>query len=73
MLQVSTHGDYKNQVRVWKYPGLTAHTARVLYMAMSLDGETVVTDGGDKTLCLWNVFSTPHSQKLSLFTGKKYF
>jgi WD40 repeat protein len=71
ILQVSTHDDFKNQVHVWMYPGLmqlailTAHTARVLYMAVSPDGEAVVTSGRDETLRLWNIFSKPHSQKAS--------
>jgi hypothetical protein len=71
MLQVSTHGDLQKQVIIWQYPGLTqlaslgAHSARVLYMAMSPDGESVATGGGDEILCYWNVFSTPHSQKVS--------
>ena len=35
---------------------LTGHTHRVLYLAMSPDGETIVTDAGDETLRFWNVF-----------------
>jgi cell division cycle 20-like protein 1 (cofactor of APC complex) len=56
MLQVSTHGDLQNQICVWKYPGLTrlvsltAHLARVLYMAVSPDGKAVVTGAADQTL-----------------------
>jgi WD40 repeat protein len=71
MLQVSTHGDFQNQIRVWKYPGvtqlasLTAHSARVLYMAVSPDGEAVVTGAADETLCFWNVFRKPRSRKVS--------
>jgi WD40 repeat protein len=71
MLQVSTYGDLQKQVIIWKYPGLTqlaslaAHTAKVLYMAVSPDGVAVVTGGREETLCLWNVFSTPHSQKVT--------
>ena len=30
---------------------------RVLYLAMSPDGETIVTGAGDETLRFWNVFS----------------
>jgi cell division cycle 20-like protein 1 (cofactor of APC complex) len=81
-LQVSTHGDFQNQIRVWKYPNLTqlasltAHSARVLYMAVSPDGEAVVTGGGDEKLCFWTVFSKPHSQKVSaqfIQWGKIFF
>mgnify|MGYP003363617404 CR=1 FL=1 len=35
---------------------LTGHTYRVLYLAMSPDGQTIVTGAGDETLRFWNVF-----------------
>ena len=35
---------------------LTGHTYRVLYLAMSPDGTTIVTGAGDETLRFWNVF-----------------
>jgi WD40 repeat protein len=82
MLQVSTHGDLEHQIRVWKYPGLTqlvsltAHSAGVLYMAVSPDGEAVVTGGGDETLHFWTMFSEPHSQNVSaqfICWGKIFF
>ncbi|PNF13622.1 Fizzy-related protein, partial [Cryptotermes secundus] len=69
--QVSTHGDFQNQLHLWKYPGmmqlasLTAHLDRVLYMALSPDGEAVATTAADETLHFWNVFRKPHSQKAS--------
>lgn len=53
---VSTHGYSLNQIIVWKYPTmkkvttLTGHTYRVLYLAMSPDGQTIVTGAGDETL-----------------------
>eukprot|EP00753_Platysulcus_tardus_P005725 PLAT13652.1.p1 GENE.PLAT13652.1~~PLAT13652.1.p1 ORF type:complete len:534 (-),score=121.46 PLAT13652.1:83-1684(-) len=59
---VSTHGYSLNQVIVWRYPSmsklvtLTGHTYRVLYLAMSPDGRTIVTGAGDETLRFWNVF-----------------
>jgi len=59
---VSTHGYSLNQIVVWKFPSmdkivtLTGHTYRVLYLAVSPDGQTVVTGAGDETLRLWNVF-----------------
>ncbi|CDR40061.1 CYFA0S04e02784g1_1 [Cyberlindnera fabianii] len=59
---VSTHGYSRNQIMVWKYPqmsqvaSLTGHTYRVLYLALSPDGQTVVTGSGDETLRFWNVF-----------------
>ncbi|KAH9888320.1 WD40 repeat-like protein [Cubamyces lactineus] len=63
---VSTHGfsstTAQNQICIWKYPSLdmvaslTGHTHRVLYLAMSPDGETIVTGAGDETLRFWNAF-----------------
>ncbi|KAJ7715485.1 hypothetical protein B0H16DRAFT_1805319 [Mycena metata] len=35
---------------------LTGHTNRVLYLAMSPDGETIVTGAGDEMLRFWNAF-----------------
>ncbi|KAL1915936.1 uncharacterized protein VTP21DRAFT_6324 [Calcarisporiella thermophila] len=60
---VSTHGFSQNQVVIWRYPSmeqlavLTGHTYRVLYLAMSPDGQTIVTGAGDETLRFWNVFN----------------
>lgn len=62
---VSTHGFSQNQVVVWKVPSmtqvasLTGHTYRVLYLAMSPDGQTVVTGAGDETLRFWKAFNKP--------------
>lgn len=66
---VSTHGYSQNQIMVWKYMHsvnqlnsnslfqLTGHTQRVLYLAMSPDGENIVTGSGDETLRFWKVFA----------------
>lgn len=60
---VSTHGYSQNEIIIWKYPSLaqvatlTGHTSRVLYLAMSPDGQSIVTGAGDETLRFWNVFS----------------
>ncbi len=49
---VSTHGYSQNQIVVWRYPAmaklatLTGHTLRVLYLAVSPDGQTIVTGAG---------------------------
>ncbi|KAL9242853.1 hypothetical protein vseg_016812 [Gypsophila vaccaria] len=65
---VSTHGYSQNQIIVWKYPSmsklatLTGHTYRVLYLAISPDGQTIVTGAGDETLRFWNVFPSSKSQ-----------
>jgi cell division cycle 20-like protein 1 (cofactor of APC complex) len=62
----STHGfsstTAQNQICIRKYPtlnmvaSLTGHSNRVLHLAMSPDGETIVTGAGDKTLRFWNAF-----------------
>ncbi|GMH26612.1 hypothetical protein Nepgr_028455 [Nepenthes gracilis] len=65
---VSTHGYSQNQIIVWRYPSmsklatLTGHSYRVLYLAISPDGQTIVTGAGDETLRFWNVFPSPKSQ-----------
>lgn len=38
---------------------LTGHTERVLHMAVSPDGSSVVTAGADETLRFWKVFGEP--------------
>ncbi|EEA08246.1 uncharacterized protein CMU_019890 [Cryptosporidium muris RN66] len=59
---VSTHGYSLNQVILWKWPSmqkivtLTGHTYRVLYLAVSPDGQTIVTGAGDETLRFWQIF-----------------
>ncbi|TFY77834.1 hypothetical protein EWM64_g6178 [Hericium alpestre] len=63
---VSTHGfsstTAQNQICIWRYPSLdmvaslSGHTSRVLYLAMSPEGETIVTGAGDETLRFWNAF-----------------
>ncbi|RHY12247.1 hypothetical protein DYB36_010242, partial [Aphanomyces astaci] len=69
---VSTHGYSLNQIIVWKYPSmakvatLTGHTYRVLYLAMSPNGQTIVTGAGDETLRFWNAFAPATSQTSSL-------
>ncbi|CAG8442552.1 2331_t:CDS:10 [Diversispora eburnea] len=49
---LSTHGWWKNEIIVWKYPSmekvttLKGHTYRVLYFALSPSGENIVTGAG---------------------------
>jgi cell division cycle 20-like protein 1, cofactor of APC complex len=66
---VSTHGYSQNQIIVWSYPSmsqlatLSGHNMRVLYLAVSPDGQTIATGAGDETLRFWNVFpEPPHTQ-----------
>jgi cell division cycle 20-like protein 1 (cofactor of APC complex) len=69
---VSTHGyahtGPQNQVMLWRYPTMArpttlrrGHTSRVLFMAVSPGGRTIVTGAGgsDETLLFWNAFSGP--------------
>ena len=72
---VSTHGYSLNQVIVWKYPQmekiatLTGHSYRVLYLAMSPDGASIVTGAGDETLRFWSIFPKCRSNKGALGSG----
>ncbi|CAN0137829.1 unnamed protein product, partial [Phaeothamnion confervicola] len=62
---VSTHGFSLNQIVIWRYPNmtkvatLTGHSMRVLYLAMSPNGQAIVTGAGDETLRFWNCFPSP--------------
>jgi cell division cycle protein 20 (cofactor of APC complex) len=61
---VSSHGVPNYQISVWNYPSLkhigdlTGHTSKVLHMASSPDGTTVVSGAGgtDETLRFWQLF-----------------
>lgn len=66
---VSTHGYSQHEINLWSYPNmnkvatLTGHSHRVLYLATSPDGSTIVTGAGDETLRFWNVFPSIHAEK----------
>jgi len=59
---LSSHGFSENQLCLWKYPSmvklkeLTGHTSRVLHLAQSPDGNSVVSAAPDETIRFWNVF-----------------
>lgn len=42
---------------------------RVLYLAMSPDGQTIVTGAGDETLRFWSVFPGPRQSLSSIDSG----
>ena len=42
---------------------LVGHSMRVLYLAMSPNGESIVTGAGDETLRFWSVFSKSKNAK----------
>jgi cell division cycle protein 20 (cofactor of APC complex) len=66
---LSSHGYAENQLSLWKYPtmarikDLKGHTSRVLHMAASPDGSTVVSGAADETLRFWNVFGHESKKK----------
>ncbi|KAL7554965.1 hypothetical protein ACHAWF_018529 [Thalassiosira exigua] len=70
---LSSHGFARNQLCLWKYPTmakvkeLDGHTARVLHMAVSPDGSSVVSAAADETLRFWDVFAPPSGAR----TGKR--
>ena len=76
---ISTHGYSLNQIIVWKYPSLkkvttlTGHTYRVLYLAMSPDGQTIVTGAGDETLRFWSVFPQSKTKSSAGFGSSDSF
>jgi cell division cycle protein 20 (cofactor of APC complex) len=65
---LSSHGFTQNQLTLWKYPSLTkvadltGHQSRVLHMAVSPDGNTVVSGAADETLRFWKVFGNDGSK-----------
>ena len=71
---LSSHGFSDNQLCLWKYPSMAkikefrGHSSRVLHMAKSPDGSTVVSAGADETLRFWEIFGNPsHAPNKSSF------
>ncbi|XP_071039762.1 cell division cycle protein 20 homolog [Parasteatoda tepidariorum] len=68
---ISGHGFANNELIIWKYPSmakvaeLIGHKSRILNLAMSPDGKTVVSAGADETLRLWNCFASDPKKKKS--------
>ena len=69
---ISTHGYTNNQIHIWSYPKmqkvstLMGHSYRVLYLAMSPDGRSIVTGAGDETLRFWDLYPKPEDTKTLL-------
>lgn len=69
---LSSHGYARNQLCLWKYPSMAkikefeGHTSRVLHMAVSPDGSTVVSAAGDETLRFWNIFAPPKKLRTNM-------
>ena len=68
----SSHGFPANSLCLWDCSGagvrsrgltmvkeLTDHTNRVLSLACSPDGSTIVSVGGDERICFWDMFGPP--------------
>lgn len=64
---VSSHGFSDNQLCLWKLTAgdnllklkeFRGHTARVLHMAKSPDGKSIITAGADETLRFWDIFAS---------------
>lgn len=75
---VSSHG-WTNNICVWKYPSmvksaeLSGHTARVLQLAQSPDGTTLVSAAAapDNTLRFWKIWTPAETSKPSSSNGQK--
>lgn len=72
---ISAHGYSQNQLTIWDYPALSpianlyGHEGRILHIAMSPAGETVVTAAADETLRFWKCFEP--SSKHQRVTGSE--
>ncbi|EGD76237.1 Cdc20 [Salpingoeca rosetta] len=66
---IAGHGHNHNGLSIWKYPSLDqvaelkGHTDRVVAMAMSPDGEMVVSASGDESLRFWKCFQSDPKRK----------
>jgi cell division cycle protein 20 (cofactor of APC complex) len=61
---VSSHGYADYQITCWKYPTMTkvgemfGHSSRVLHLAMSPDGQSIVSAAADENLKFWRCFES---------------
>lgn len=71
---LSSHGFTQNQLCLWSYPTMAkisemyGHQSRVLHLAQSPDGNTVVSGAADETLRFWKCFG---SNAAATKTGSK--
>jgi cell division cycle 20-like protein 1 (cofactor of APC complex) len=72
---VSAHGYSLNQIVAWNYPSmqpiatLCGHSSRVLYLAVSPCGQTILTGAADETLRFWNLFPSSDSNTAAATHG----
>lgn len=58
----TSHGYPNNQISVWSYPKLTklgdimGHTKRILSMALSSNGSTLISASSDETIRFWEIW-----------------
>ena len=66
---LSSHGFPRNHLCLWKYPSMApikefeGHTHRVLHLALSPEGGTVLSAAADETLRFWDIFAPPAAKK----------
>ena len=67
---VSTHGYSGNKIMVWdgelkeRISVMEGHFMRVLHLAISPNGEDIITAAGDETLKFWKVFHNEKKEKI---------
>ncbi|ETL84853.1 hypothetical protein L917_15447 [Phytophthora nicotianae] len=67
LLSAHGYGSDTHEIALWRFKQLdkvhelTGHNARVLNIAISPDGSTVVSAGADETLRFWNMFPSKAS------------
>lgn len=72
---VTTHGYQEHALIVWDYPSmkpwalLKGHEGRVLYSAMSPNGQSVITGSNDESLRWWKLFPSV-CRNVSTFRSK---
>ncbi|TPX59879.1 hypothetical protein PhCBS80983_g02140 [Powellomyces hirtus] len=74
---ISTHGYSRNHITVWdqtettlkEAATLTGHGSRVVYLAMSPDGQSIVTGAGDETLRFWKICNLKKSRAPGIDTS----